>query len=428
MPTRAGRLPRGAHLSAESWAARHRINTVLLWCHVPVFVLLGLLGPRPAWEALVLPLGIAVIAGLSAAVRPTKAKASVTSIGLIACTFVAIELSGGALSWHIHLYAILVFVALYQQWEPLLWAVVIVVLHHGTLGLIVPERVFGMDHMSAVEGLGMVALHAGLAAVEVTGIVILWHFAEQAERDNELLAVEAQYQRRLTEEAEEQARQRAADDLQVRSAEAADRARRVTADVAVIGGEARAAIDAVAEVDRQLAALAASVQDIAARSGQAATTAATGKDAAASAADKVKALERSVSEIADVNALIASLAEQTNLLALNATIEAARAGEAGKGFAVVASEVKDLASETATSVDKVNKVITAIVAETDEVARTFASTAGAVGEITELQTDIAASVEEQAAVLGQVTAQLSTATTAAGQVLTGLDRLATREE
>jgi methyl-accepting chemotaxis protein len=417
------RLPRGARLTAESWAARHAVNIRLLWLHVPAFVLLGLAGPRPVWEAFVLPLGVAAIAVLAGVLRTAKATASVTSIGLIACTFVAIELSGGAMSWHIHLYAILVFVALYQQWEPLLWAVLVVVVHHGTLGLVAPERVFGMPDMSHAQGLGQVVLHAGLATLEVIGIVVFWHFAEQAERANERLAQEAEQQRLRTEEAEQHARHRAAEEMRARSAEAAERAGRVTSDVAAIGVEARSAIEAVAEVDRQLSALTASVQDIAARSGRAATTAATGKDAAGSAADKVKQLERSVSEIAEVNALIASLAEQTNLLALNATIEAARAGEAGKGFAVVASEVKDLAGETATSVDKVNQVITAIVAETDEVARTFASTAGAVGEITELQTDIAASVEEQAAVLAQVTTQLNTATAAAGQVLAGLERL-----
>jgi methyl-accepting chemotaxis protein len=68
-------------------------------------------------------------------------------------------------------------------------------------------------------------------------------------------------------------------------------------------------------------------------------------------------------------------------------------------------------------------VIEAIVAQTGEVAATFESTTGAVSEIHNLQIDIAASVEEQAAVLGEVTRQLSTATEAAQQVITGLDRL-----
>jgi methyl-accepting chemotaxis protein len=419
-------LPRGARLSDVSWTARHRIISRLLWLHVPAFLVLGLFGPRPLWETVLLS---GALAGWAAANRlppSAKAKASHTSVGLIACTFVAIELSGGQMAAHIHLYAILIFVALYQMWAPLLSAVVFVVVHHAVLGLLEPERVFGIHHMSFVAALVMVAVHAGLAALEVAGIVIFWHFAEQAEQENEVLAREAEEARRQTERAENEARERAAEDVRIRAEETAARAQRMSDDVAAISAEAHAAISAVAAVDRELGALTTSVQDIAQRSAAAAGTAANGKDAAASAGEKVRALERSVSEIADVNAIIASLAEQTNLLALNATIEAARAGELGKGFAVVAGEVKDLARETATSVERVNQVITAIVAETDDVAQTFASTTGAVDDIHELQLNIASSVEEQAAVLSEVTMQLSNATSAADQVLAGLQSLSAR--
>jgi methyl-accepting chemotaxis protein len=328
------------------------------------------------------------------------------------------------MSWHIHLYAILIFVALYQQWAPLIFSVLIVVVHHGVLGLVAPERVFGMPGMSTGQALGQVALHATLAAVEVLGIVAFWAFAEQGERENGALAADAEAARLRTAEAEEASRERAAADLRTRSEESAERARRLTAEVSEISAEARSAIAAVTSVDRELVAFSASVQEIAERSSSAAGTAATGQGAATSASEKVRRLERSVGEIADVNALIASLAEQTNLLALNATIEAARAGELGKGFAVVASEVKDLARETGTSVERVTEVIAAIVAETGDVAQTFAATAGAVDEIHQMQISIASSVEEQAAVLSSVTEQLSTATAAANQVLAGLDRLA----
>jgi methyl-accepting chemotaxis protein len=420
-------LPRGARLTETSWHARHRIIRRLLWCHVPVFVLLGLLGPRPVWEAVVLPLGIAIVAGLTTALPTMTAKASLTGIGLIGCTAVAIELSGGAMSWHIHLYAILIFVALYQQWTPLIWAVVFVLLHHGILGLVAPERVFGMRDMTMTQALGQVALHAGLAVVEIAGIVVFWYFAEQGEHENEMLSAQGDLAREQTRAAEEATRTQAATDLQLRSEAAAEQARRITADVSAISAEAHLAITAVTAVDRELAALTASVHDIASRSSAAAGTASTGKDSASSAAAKVQRLERSVAEIAEVNALIASLADQTNLLALNATIEAARAGEIGKGFAVVASEVKDLARATATSVERVNGVITAIVAETADVALTFAATTVAVEEIHDLQLGIAASVEEQAAVLSTVTGQLSEATAAAGEVLVGLDRLSARD-
>ncbi|GIE90826.1 methyl-accepting chemotaxis protein [Actinoplanes regularis] len=395
----------------------------LLWLHVPAFLVLGMLGPRPRWEVVALTAGVAGWAALTPLLPTHRAQASQTSVGLIACTFVAIELSGGSMTAHIHLYAILIYIALYQMWAPLIWAVLVVVVHHGVVGLISPERVFGMHHMGVAAAIEQVAIHAGLAAVEVVGIVIFWHFAEQAELENEQLAKEATQAREETERAEREAREQAAEELRVRSAEAAEQTRRMTEEVAAISVQARTAISAVTAVDRELAALTASVHDIASRSAEAAGAAAGGKDAAASAGDKVRALERSVGEIADVNAIIASLADQTNLLALNATIEAARAGEIGKGFAVVASEVKDLARETATSVERVNTVITAIISETDDVAQTFARTTGAVDGIHDLQLDIASSVDEQAKVLGEVTKQLSTATASADQVLAGLQAL-----
>jgi methyl-accepting chemotaxis protein len=423
MATLASRLPRGGRLSAESWAARHRIITGLLWLHVPALVLLGLLGPMPAWEAAAVPAGIVALAVAAALLPVPRARASAAAIGLIACTFAAIELSGGAMATHIHLYAVLIFVALYQQWTPLLWAVVIVVVHHGTLGLLNPHRVFGMAHMSTLDGLGQVALHAGLATLEVIGILVFWHFAEQAEREGAALAEEAEARRLVTVRAEQEATARAAEADRLRSAEVSVRAERLSADALSIGGQARSAIAAVAAVDIELAGLTSAVRDISARSHDAAGSASAGKDTALTAAAKVRALESSVGEIAEVNALIAQLAGQTNLLSLNATIEAARAGEAGRGFGVVANEVKQLAQQTAESVDRVNGVIQAIVAQTGDVATTFESTTTAVADIHAIQTDIAASVEEQAAVLTEVTRQLAAATAAAEQVLTGLEQL-----
>ncbi|GGL15146.1 methyl-accepting chemotaxis protein [Mangrovihabitans endophyticus] len=424
MTSLGSRLPRGARLTPESWAARHRINIRLLWLHVPLMVLLGALGPMPLWETFAVPAAVAAIAGTVSLAREQSTKASITSVGLIACTFAVIELSGGMMTMHIHLYATMVFVALYQQWSPLLWSVVIVVLHHGILGEVAPGRVFGMPDLSFSGALGMVALHAGLATLEIVGILFMWHFAEQAERENEALVREAAQQRSETERAERAARDSAAASDRQRHADLASRAERVNSDVHLVSEQARAAIGAVAAVDGELNTLATAVRDVAARSGQAASSASSGRDTALQAADKVRSLEQSVSEIAEVNSLIAQLAAQTNLLALNATIEAARAGESGRGFAVVAGEVKQLAQQTASSVQRVNGVIETIVAQTNGVAETFETTTGAVSEIYTVQTDIAASVEQQSAVLSEITRQLSTATTSAQQVLTGLEKLA----
>jgi methyl-accepting chemotaxis protein len=415
-------LPRGTRLSAESWAARHRIILWLLWGHVPALALIGVFGPRSLGETAGLALAVAATAVGAGAAGSRDARAALASVGLISSTFVAIELSGGVMSWHIHLYAILIFVALYQQWAPLIWSVAVVVVHHGILGVLQPDRVFGMG-MSMGGALGMVVLHAGLLVLEVVGILVFWRFAEDSERQVEALAAAAERQREAAQAADAQAEEEIAVAERERSGRIADRAARLTREAAAISEDARAAINAVAAVDAELAMLTTAVHNIAQRSDVAATTASGGQSAAQGAADKVRALEHSVGEIAAVNALIANLAGQTNLLSLNATIEAARAGEAGKGFAVVATEVKELSNETSASVEKVNGVITAIVGQTQEVARSFVATTDVVTEIHTLQIDIAASVEEQASVLAEVTRQLSAATTAAQGVLAGLERL-----
>ncbi|SHM59588.1 methyl-accepting chemotaxis protein [Cryptosporangium aurantiacum] len=398
----------------------------LLWCHVPVLVLIGLLGPMPVWEAVVLPAAIAALAVGGGIAPAPKSRAALTSIGLIACTFVAIELTGGQMAAHIHLYAILIFVALYQQWTPLLWAVLVVLIHHGVLGLLAPERVFG-DHTHTAEAIVMVGVHAGLATLEIVGIIVFWHFAEQAEHEVETMAAIADQERRDRDLAAQETAVRQAEAERQRGQEAVAHSERLAGDAADIGAGARVALDALDVVGSELGRLSSAVQDVARRSAHASETAAAGQATAASATERVQNLERSVGEIAEVNALIAQLAGQTNLLSLNATIEAARAGDLGKGFAVVASEVKQLANETASSAGEVSRVIAAIVGETEAVAQSFTSTAEVVESVKALQDDIADAVDEQARVLAEVTRQLDTAAQASQEILAGLDRLVTAD-
>jgi methyl-accepting chemotaxis protein len=230
----------------------------------------------PVWEAVVLALVVVGFAGAASAVRAMRTKAELTSLGLIACTFVAIELSGGAMSSHIHLYAILIFVALYQQWRPMLFAVLLVVVHHGVLGVIAPERVFGMP-MHIGEAMVAVAVHGGLALLEVAGILIFWHFAEESEREIESLAATAEAKHREAVDTEQRITDDAIELERTRATQIPERAARISADAATIGDGARAAIEAVAAVEVELAKLTTAVEDIARRSGQATGTASSGR-------------------------------------------------------------------------------------------------------------------------------------------------------
>ena len=440
------RLPRGARLSAESFRARHRALTWVLWLHVGGLALWAVAdvifgwggndgasdsmaghqmaasstGPHLAWLAL--PLLPAAMGLFSRWSGTGTAAARFTSLGLISTSFIAITLSGGEITAHLHLFAILVFVALYQMWSPLLWTIVAVVIHHAALGLFDPAQVFGSE-MSTAASLLMVAVHAGLVVLEVIAILLFWHFAEIAEVEAEAASSRAEEERLRNEAERHTAIEGEARSERERNERLAGLSAQVAQEVAQARAGAGDVASAVASIDGQMTALSNAVQDIARRTRTAADIARNGQGAADQAGTQMAQLGDSISEIAAVNELIAKIAGQTNLLALNATIEASRAGAAGKGFEVVAAEVKQMANDTAASVDRVAGIVAAAVQGAGQVATTFTQTSAVVTDMSDLQVDIAGSIEEQSVTLAQVAEALKQVTAASSAIFTSLERL-----
>lgn len=200
--------------------------------------------------------------------------------------------------------------------------------------------------------------------------------------------------------------------------------------------EMRTLVDNISDM---LSQMSAGVEQIAASSSEAATTAVDAsqlaesgqnvmqqvtlqmekiKESSGYTAAVIKSLGESSETIGQIVETITGIADQTNLLALNAAIEAARAGEQGRGFAVVADEIRKLAEQSGEAAKQIGELITTVISEVDKAveakdqgsanvekgtqavknaAEAFEQILGAVGKVAQQMQEISAATEEIAA-------------------------------
>jgi len=85
------------------------------------------------------------------------------------------------------------------------------------------------------------------------------------------------------------------------------------------------------------------------------------RDQMGAIADGMFKLSNQSNLIGEIIAAVDDLAQQSNLLSVNASIEAAKAGEYGRGFAVVAQDVKNLSKESKEATAHVRSILNEIV-------------------------------------------------------------------
>jgi methyl-accepting chemotaxis protein len=125
-------------------------------------------------------------------------------------------------------------------------------------------------------------------------------------------------------------------------------------------------------------------------------------------------ISKASEETSKIIKTIDEIAFQTNLLALNAAVEAARAGEAGAGFAVVADEVRNLAMRAADAAKNTAGLIEGTVKKVKDGSELVIRTNDAFGEVAkstakvgELVSEISAASNEQAQGIEQVNRTVS---------------------
>ncbi len=258
-------------------------------------------------------------------------------------------------------------------------------------------------------------------------------FKENAVRNNELEASQAE-QKRKAEEEQRMAMNNLADDFEksigtiVAAVSTAATEMQTTAQtmagiaeetssqsiaVSAASEEASTNVQTVASSTEEMSA---SIVEINERVNEASAASKQAVDDVAKATEQITVLATTAETIGEVVNMISGIAEQTNLLALNATIESARAGEAGKGFAVVANEVKALATQTAQATDSISHQIQGIQDATNQTVGTMTDVTTVIDRLNENSATIAAAMEEQGAVTQEIARSVQEAASGTQQV------------
>lgn len=397
-------LPTNRVLDPAAFAARHRIVATTAWLQVPFLFLIGLINAElNGWTIASI---LAVQAGAAAAtlLRNQQAKAIAASVTLFGASAVLIYLSGGMIEAHLHIFAMLPFVALYQDWRPLVASVVFVVVHHVGVSLIDPEGAFD-HHAAQSKPLLWAFIHAAAVVVTVVGLLALWKVMEQSARETVQAMEAAERERR-------------------RGAEAAERyATALTGQATGLTGLSRRVGEVASVVQDTQRGSTERLHRLSQRSVEAGQANETTRRLVGRSSDAMSDLQERSDAIETLMGLLSEVAERTKLLALNATIEASRAGAAGRGFAVVASEVRDLADQSADAVNQVREMLGAIRGGTDTTVEALDEVHRAVDGVQAVQEQVVEVASDESAASEVLATQVAELTRLAGELATAADGL-----
>jgi PAS domain S-box-containing protein len=174
-------LPKGGALPDDVWRSRHRGVLILLWLHLPVLFIFAIIRGN-TWMHALIEAGAVAVPGVAAQWSRSRRRESTifASLGLMTAAAVLVHLSGGVIEAHFHFFVLVGVVVLYQDWRPFLLAIAFVVLHHGVMGVLLPQDVY--NHEQAWEHPWLWAgIHGSfILAMSAAGIAN-WRLNERAQ-------------------------------------------------------------------------------------------------------------------------------------------------------------------------------------------------------------------------------------------------------
>jgi signal transduction histidine kinase len=184
----AATLPKGTAIGDDVFARRHHAVVALLWLHVLGLAVYGVSRGYPLLHLAIELSGI-VATAIAAKIAPRRSwQAGIGTFGLVTCSGLLVHLSGGLIEAHFHFFIVVILVTLYQSWLPFLLALLFVVIHHGTVGVIDPGSVY--NHPEAIARPWLWALVHGLfVSGAAAAAMVAWKHVEVEQERAERAAV-----------------------------------------------------------------------------------------------------------------------------------------------------------------------------------------------------------------------------------------------
>jgi hypothetical protein len=153
-------LPKGRGLDEEMWLRRHRVIVSVLWVTAGGLCIFGFTRGFGLTHSVLETSLLAACAIVAMQPRgPRRLRAAVAATGLMIASALLVHLWNGAIEGHLLFFVFVALLSVYQDCVPFLIALGYVVLHHGTVGVLIPTAVY--DHSDAVEQPWMWALIHG---------------------------------------------------------------------------------------------------------------------------------------------------------------------------------------------------------------------------------------------------------------------------
>ena len=166
-------------LPDDVWHRRHRIILSVATAQAVALALLalalgeGVTATVMETAAVLYPLAFALLPGAGRTLR-----AAAATLSLLAASVLLVYLMDGQTEAHFHFFVVIGLVALYQDWVPFGVALLVVVLHHGVLGTLLPHSVFG-HHAAYHHPWTWAGIHAAFVLAASLSHLAAWRLNEQ---------------------------------------------------------------------------------------------------------------------------------------------------------------------------------------------------------------------------------------------------------